>query len=377
MCTRTLVKMARKREGYKVVDNQGRKLKVYDWDYSFSFQTGMQGEFFLALGAKDIGKTFGLRLKCIDEFISSGYRFVEVCRTKSEREDVMSGYFDKIQSDGFYSDYLFKTEKDCGWIAKRPVGDDLPDWQLCMYFVALSAFQVEKRRTFTDMRRFIFDEAIIDKKDKYHRYLPNEYFILANLLDSITREQPNDTPFYKVYLLGNSVDLTCPYLRFLGIDKVPKFGYTFYRNKTVLLHYIEPWDADDRRARTLVGRMLDGTSEAAVVFDNEFSISGDGEIAPKTPNAKYAYALKFSGNVFAVWIDYKNSLFYICPKIPKGAGNVLALTKSDNRIDYQAVKRTDQYMKMLVEVYYANGIRYSSPAIRECFLEVLGFLGVH
>ena len=366
----------KKNKAYKVVSGKHGDIKVYNWDYSFSFQTGSQGEFFLALGAKDIGKTFGLRLACIEEFLKTKYRFVEICRTKSERDEVMAGYYDKIQSDGFFKDYLFKAEKNAGWIAKKPLDDEQPIWELCTYFVALSAFQVEKRRTFTDMRRFVFDEAVIDKKDKYHKYLPNEYFILANLLDSITREQPNDNPFYKIYLLGNSVDLTCPYLRFLGVDKVPKFGFTFYRNKTVLLHYIEPWDAADRRARTLVGRMLEGTSEASVVFDNEFSIAGDGEIAPKSSAAKYAYALKFAGNVFAVWIDYKQAIFYVCPKIPKGAGNVLALTKADNRIDYQAVKRTNQYMKMLVDVYYANGIRYSSPAIRECFLEVLGFLGI-
>ena len=214
----------------------------------------------------------------------------------------------------------------------------------------------------------------IDKKDKYHKYLPNEFFILANLLDSIDREQPGDKPFFKVYLLMNAVDLTCPYLRNLGINKPPKYGYSFYNNKNTLLHYVEPWDAEQRRAETLVGRMLAGSDESKIMFDNEFKTEGDKEIKKKPANAKYSFALVFQGMKFAVWIDYKQGYFYITEKVPKGSKNVFALTKRDNTIDYQAVKRTDSYMKTLVDVYYIGGIRYSSPALREAFLDVLGFL---
>ncbi len=353
-------------------------VKHYDWDATFSRQTGTQGEFCIVAGAKSIGKTFGLRLKCIDEFLKKGYRFVEISRTKAERDEIQDGYYSKIQHDGFYKDYLFKTEKNCGYIARKPIGeDDAPQWQLMTYFVALTAFQVEKRRTFTGMRRFIFDEAAIDKKDKYHKYLPNEFFILANLLDSIDREQPGDKPFFKVYLLMNAVDLTCPYLRNLGINKPPKYGYSFYNNKNTLLHYVEPWDAEQRRAETLVGRMLAGSDESKIMFDNEFKTEGDKEIKRKPANAKYSFALVFQGMKFAVWIDYKQGYFYITEKVPKGSKNVFALTKRDNTIDYQAVKRTDSYMKTLVDVYYIGGIRYSSPALREAFLDVLGFLGIY
>lgn len=352
-------------------------VKHYDWDATFSRQTGTQGEFCIVAGAKSIGKTFGLRLKCIDEFLKKGYRFVEICRTKAERQDVMNGYFDKIQHDGFFKEYVFKTEKDCGYIALKPKDDEAPDWELITYFVALTAFQVEKRRTFTGMRRFIFDEAAIDRKDKYHKYLPNEFFILANLLDSINREQPDSTPFFKVYLLMNAVDLSCPYLRNLGINKPPKYGYSFYNNKTTMLHYVEPWDANKRRSNTLVGRMLAGTEESKIMFDNEFSVEGDKEIRKKTSAAKFAYALVFQKMKFAVWIDYGQGYFYINEKVPKDAKNVFALTKRDNTIDYQAVKRTDSYMRTLVDVYYMGGVRYSSPAVRESFLEVLGFLGVN
>ena len=352
--------------------------RYYDWDATFSRQTGSQGEFCIVAGGKGIGKTFGLRLKCINEYLKKGYRFVEISRTKEERSQVEDGYFDKLQHDGFFIDYVFKVEKNQGFIAPKPPNDeDKPEWELICYFVALTAFQVEKRRTFTGMRRFIFDEAAIDSKDRYHRYLPNEFFILANVLDSVSREQANDAPFFKVYLLMNSCDLLCPYLRYLGVNKPPKFGYSFYNDKHTLFHYVEPWDSEERRASTLVGRMLSGSDEAKMIFDNEFATGDDRDIRKKPSNAKFQYGLVFAGMRYGVWIDYRRAYFYITDYIPKDAKTVFSLTKKDDTIDYQAIKRTDEYLKLLCDVYYNGGLRYSSPAIKQSFLELLEFLGVH
>lgn len=350
--------------------------KYYDWDKTMSYQTGTNGEICLVLGAKDIGKTFGLRLKCVNRFISHGERFCEICRTQEELKAVQAGYFDKLQNDGFFSDYVFKTESGCGYIAKRPVADEKPEYELICYFVALTNFQREKKRTYVKPRRFIFDECVIDSKDRYHRYLPDEFLILANILDSISRQQPGEDYQYNVYLLGNAVDLTCPYLQALGVNKLPEFGYSYYRQKTVLLHYVEPWDAQDRKAYTLVGRMLAGHDESAVIFDNEFRDETNGEIMRKTPNARYKFGFKWGRVTFAIWVDGKRGLWFVNSKMPKGAKNVYTLTKRDSSVNYTTVQKSSNLMQLLTQIYYVGGLRYESPSIREAFFEVLSFLGV-
>lgn len=351
--------------------------KFYDWQKTMSYQTGTNGEVCLVLGAKDIGKTFGLRLKCIDRYLKNDTEvFCEICRSESELKQVAPNYFTKICDEGFFSDYIFKVEKKCGYIAKRVAEGQKPQWKLLCYFVALSSFQTEKKRTFVRPRRFIFDEAVIDTKDRYHRYLPDEFFILMNLLDSISRQQPKDDYIYNVYLLGNAVDLTCPYLRYLGIDKLPRFGFSYYKNKSVLLHYVEPWDADDRRAYTLVGRMLDGHDESKVIFDNEFSDTTGREIAKKSSNAQYRFALAWGKLRFAIWIDSRRGIWYVTSKLPKGAANVYALAKKDSSLDYQMIQKANPLCEMLVKVYYIGGLRYESAHLREAFFEILSFLGV-
>ena len=350
--------------------------KFYDWNKTMSYQTGTNGEITLVLGAKDIGKTFGLRLKCVERFIKHKELFCEICRTNEELKAVSAGYFDKLQNEGFFTDYVFKTEKGAGYIAPRPPEGDKPQWQLICYFVALTNFQREKKRTYVCPRRFIFDEAVIDVKDRYHRYLPDEFLILANLLDSISRQQPGSDYSYNVYLLGNAVDLTCPYLRNLGINKIPEFGYSFYKDKTVLLHYVEPWDADDRRAYTLVGRMLQGHEESKVIFDNVFEDKTGREIMRKTPNARYKFAFVWGKMTFAIWADNKRALWFVTTKLPKDSGNVYTLAKKDSSINYSVVKKADPLAKMLSQIYYLGGLRYESPSVREAFFEILSFIGI-
>lgn len=351
-------------------------MKFYDWDKTMSYQTGTNGEHCLVVGGKDIGKTFGLRVKCIKRFIKAKERFVELCRTNIERDEVAPCYFEKIQAEGFFTDYVFEIRKNVGYIAKAPIGDEAPEWELLCYFVALTNFQREKKRTFVKPKRFIMDEAVIDSKDRHHRYLPDEFLILANLLDSISRQQPGDDYQYYVYYLANAVDFSCPYLFNFGITKVPEFGYSWFRNKTVLLHYVEPWDADDRKAYTLVGRMLQGHEESKVIFDNEFTDTTGGEIMRKTSNAQYKFAFKWGRMKFGIWVDHKQGLWFVTSKVPKGARNVYSLTKSDSSVKLQVMERTEPLAKLLVEIFKAGSLRYENAHVREGFFEVLGFMGV-
>lgn len=360
----------------------GTEHKFYDWPATFSRQTGTQGEICIVVGAKDIGKTFGLRLQCVSDYIKKGWRFAELCRSNEEVRAVKEGYFDKLQGEGFFKGYLFKVTGTVGYIAKEPSRDpetdeyvEKPRYNPICYFISLRNFQREKKRTYVNVKRFIFDEAIIDKKDRTHRYLPHEFLVLANILDSVSRQQP-DGEQYRVYLLGNACDLTCPYMRHLGIDKIPEFGYSFWNSKSTLLHYVEPWDREERESKTLVGRMLRGMAESDMIFGNKFNSDDTGDICKKSAAARYSYAIRFKDTVYAVWIDYGQGLCWISSKVPKGAGNIFALTKSDASIDYQAVDRSSDYLKLLNRFWYIQALRYESVAIRELFLSILDFLGV-
>ena len=348
--------------------------KYYDWDATLSRQTDTNGEICIVIGAKGIGKTFGLRKHCVSDYIKRKRRFCEICRTKEELKSVVQNYFDKLQNAGFFTDWQFRIEKNVGYIRKSKNDD----WEIICYFVALTAFQTEKKRTYANVYRFIFDEALIDRKDKYHRYLPDEFLILANILDSVSREQPDAQQHYKLYLLGNSCDLTAPYLQHLGVNSIPEYGYSYYKNKTVLFHYVEPWDSEERKRNTLVGRMLSGDSESSMIFDNVFADTSAGEVAKKSANARHAYSIKYCNDIFSIWIDYKTGLFYVLNSNIRKRDNkpIYTLTKKDATIDYTAVRKSEAVLQIINDMFYLGSIRYDSIATRDKFLTVLDFLGV-
>lgn len=348
--------------------------RYYDWNQVFSRQTGTHAETVIVLGARSIGKTFGLRLELVKRCIKSGNTFVNMSRTRDESKAIARGYFDKLQAEGFFSDCQFKVEGNVAYHA--PAGIEHPEWTALCYYTSLTTFQRDKQTTFANVRDVIFDEAVIDRRDRYHRYLPYEYSVFLDACYTVFREVPGDGIQRHVYILGNSCDLTCPYLAENGIRKPPGFGFHWYRDKSVLLHYVEPWDAEDRKANTLVGRMMAGDDAAKVAFDNIFDLGDVADIKPKSPNARFEWGMVFQKLKFGIWLDYKTGIAYMTDWIPKDAKPIYSLTKSDGTVNYTLVRKADGIMQSLLGMFYAGLLRYPDPATKEAFLEVLDFLGV-
>lgn len=347
--------------------------KYYDWGRTFSYQTGTQGEMCLVVGAKNIGKTFGLRLALLNRCISKGLRFVEVSRTKEESRMVSSGYLDKLQAEGFFRDYSYRVEGGSGILTHERSERELD----LISFVSLTEFQSAKRRTYLPSWLYIFDEAILDRDDRHHHYLPNEYFTLAKVIDSITREQYDRPMPVRCYLLGNPCDLTAPYFRYCGVRSVPDYGYSWHNNKNTLLHFVRPWATEERRVNTFVGRMLAGhAEESGQVFDNQFITGRSYEyVAPKSQRAKFQYGLVFNGESFGIWGDFDEDLFYVTRKCPKD-GRVYALTKRDMSIDYTLVDRAHSSLKVLIDLHFKQLLRFEDLALQDSFMRMLTFYGV-
>lgn len=349
--------------------------KFYDWDETLSHS---EARTFAVFGAKNIGKTFGLRVKSIERYLRTGLRMAEIDRTKSGIRTLSVGYFDKLQAEGFFSEYQFKTTAEEMYIRKS----EEEEWACMGYFVALTDLQAVKKRTILARGNLIFDEAVIDERNRrYHNYLPDEIGILANVVDSITRENELDpaTQTSRLFLLGNSCDLRTPYLEWLGIREIPeKFGYKWCRNKTALFHYPAPTNVEEKLRCTLSGQLMAGTMEAAMAFENSFG--GEDEkpfIKKKTSRATFFGGVVYQGTRFGIWADSHNGCMYVNKRIPENTERpIMYLTDRDGRVDYKAISRNDTFCKMLKGIYYEGLFRYDTVATKGSFMYLLSFLGI-
>lgn len=349
--------------------------KYYCWDKTLSYDADVT----MVIGARGIGKTFGLRKQCVLDNIKKGFRFIEVTRYKNELSVVSDGYFDRLSALDEFKNYMFKTDARYGYIADKVEENEKPIWKRICYFIALSDAQILKKRTFIKVKRIIFDEAILERRDRYHRYLSNEFGILANIVDTCSRERADNKSIRpRVYLLGNACDISNPYFAAYHVSSDLHYGYSWHKNKTFLLHYADPGDyAKDKAKNTVSGRMISGTESGDVALTNKFTNASSEFIAKKTKNAKFSIGIVCNGKKYGVWIDLKQGYYYITDKIPKNTGKpIYSLTREDASINYIAANRLSIVMRYVADMYYYNLLRYESLEIQNNFAEVLQMFGV-
>lgn len=358
----------------------------YDWDRTRSYDAPETW----VISWRTRGKTFGFRRDRIRDKIKRGHNFVEVVRHTEMIKGVdalQNGYFDKIDEVGLFPRHILKTHGTRAYIAPKPEDwDELdedgrrkarPDWDLMGYFVSLSSFQHTKRRTFANVRTVGMDEFLLETEaDQWHRYLPGEYELLMSVVSSCTRERA-DGPSPKLYLMANSASLVNPYFAHYGITREPPFGYSWWDEKNLLIHYERPTAEDvEAQARTVAGRRLAGSASGAMALENKFSQPGAEFFARKTSRARFAFGIAYHGDVWSAWLDEDEGLYYIQRGAPSDASPIYALTTRDSRINYVQAGRAQRALRGFVDLFYLGIVRYEDMACRDGFLKAMSLYGV-
>lgn len=353
----------------------------YPWNETL---TRGNADIVMVIGARGYGKTYGLRKQFIRDALK-GFRFVEIVRHKTQLKGddaVQNGYFDKLAQDPdiLKENIMLKTQGVRAYMARKPEkADDKPKWELIGYFVAITEAQTLKMRTFSNVKRILLDEAILERDNPYRRYIPNEWAKVASIVDTVSRERADDDSLKPtLYLLGNAVDLTNPYFAHFGIVREPKEGYSWHCNKTVLVHYVQNAEYSSAKLKgTVAGRMLAGSASAGENVDNRFRTIDSGAIGKKTPNAKLQFIVAYSGRSYGVWLDLSEGYYYITGTAKESANvPIYALTNSDMRPNYVMIQAVRKQLQGLADLYYLGIIRYDNEQTMNAFMKVLSTVGV-
>ena len=95
----------------------------------------------IAIGGNSIGKTYSFTYQCVKEFIKSGKEFGWIRRYETELKKAAANFFDDLVEHDEFPGYIFKTDKEHGYISKKPSGKDKPNWKVCFHF-----FRIEQAR---------------------------------------------------------------------------------------------------------------------------------------------------------------------------------------------------------------------------------------
>lgn len=350
----------------------------YDWEKTISYDA----EITMVIGARGIGKTFGIRKKAIQLYLNKGYRFVEVCRYKNELDDMTRGYFDRLSKLPEFNGYYFRSDTRYGYIGKKVLEDgDKKEkiiWELICYFIPLSGSQKMKKKTFDNVRYIIFDECVLDKSDRYHHYLPHEFNTLANVVDTVSRERADtDSIKPRIFLLGNACDISNPYMVAFNVGVDLNFGYRWYSNKKFLLHYVKDDEYSKRKSEETVAGHMYQISGDEIATGNIFNIGTNDFIQKKTPKSVFDFGIVYLGEKYGVWADYNIGLYFINRRIPNNTERpIFSLTLEDNRVNYIAARKASKVLQDFSEMHYYGILRYENAEIKNNFARVLTLLGI-
>lgn len=352
--------------------------RFYDWDHTLSHDARI----YMIVGAKGIGKTYGLRKKLLAWQHRRGELFLEAFRTMQERRDGMDEWTAKLLSGGDVPEgYEYQTRSRR--LVRHRVDEDgnrvkSAKDETCGYFVSLSELQNAKRGTYdAGTRNVLMDEAIIDRRlDNTRRYKPYEWETLAKVIDSVLREQTGDNRRTRLFLLANAVDLVNPYFQAAGIHKVPEFGYHWYLDKRMLLHYV-PNDGSYASAKedSLSAIMMSAVDSERMGIDSEFVDGHNKYVLDKRPRLlRYMFGIAFQGDRFGVW-ETADGYLYVDTRMSDGM-RAYALTCEDGAPNLVQARRSTGALKLLGEFYYLGYLRYETEYVRRTFLKAIASFGV-
>lgn len=328
----------------------------------------------LIIGARGLGKTYGVRRYMLEDYIKNGYCFVEITRYREENNDVAANYFDRIIEDNIFPDYDFRVRNKIA--EARHNGDS--EWRTCGYFIPLSLQQQKKKSTYVRVRNICMDEIIIDTDDRYHRYLKNEYEQLAKLVDTVTRERADDAGMRKprIFLLGNACDAFNPYFQHYDVPLEPSFGLQWLDGKTCLFDYIQDAAyAEAKTKHTVAGRMLKNNSD--MTAENRFKHHDTSFLAKPHAHAKLSYVFRWMHGDYGISIDLRCGYVFVCATYDRSTRvPCFAVTRDDNRLNYLTANIAKDIIKNLTEYYALGYLRYDTVQTQHAISDMLHAFGV-
>lgn len=330
----------------------------------------------LIVGGRNIGKTFSVRKHLIEDFLKNNKCFCNFSRYNTQKKAVSTGFFEKLQQEGYFLDYKFKQNKNECFISPNKKKEN---WERIGYFVALSSEPKIKEQTFSNCYNLVFDEAIIDQKNKaFYRYINNEWVTLANCVSSVTRELPNQEKTTRLFLMANAVDWNNPYFQHFKIPTDIKHG-THWLNpsKTAILDFLPTQEISrEINNNTLFGIMLENDQqEVNKMINNDFIMPSNEFLEQKPKKSSFIFGIAWNGSNYGIW-DGLNDNYYISTKIPQNTSkNIYALTLEDFTINYKLLKKCSRELAILSDLYANARLRFENLEQVVNFEQMLRNLG--
>lgn len=348
-------------------------LAYYVFDKLFSHN----GYYNFLIGARGLGKTYGIKKWAIRQGMEKGDEFIYLRRYKDELKTAKQSFFADVEIE--FPDYDFRFAGHLAQYSHIKKRDDKKrEWITIGYFMALSTAQSQKSVAFPRVKTIIYDEFIIEKGMVH--YLPNEAEAFTNFFNTVDRSKDKTRAFF----LANSATIDNPY--FVKYDIEPKAKVEWIKKFPVdvfsaegiksvrpfiVCHFADSADFKAGVYKTAFGQFIAASDPdyASYAVDNEFRDNNDNLLKLKNAEAGYSFSVETYGGTFSVWIDWKTRAYYIQNKRPQ---NELLFTLLPEKMveGKKLLFKNDPQLQMLRSAFKSGRVYFDKAQTRHAFLKI-------
>lgn len=307
------------------------------------------------------GKTFHFTKWAIDDFKKTKKQTIWVRRYGTELTDSEKGilvndrFIDAVKKEGLFPDDELTIEGSTL----------LVNGEVAIIFVALSTSRQLKSVNFPYVNKIIFDEFIVH--EGRNGYLKSEVELFLDLVETVFRLRDDG----RVVLLANSITIVNPYFLFFNLKPKKRFTAT----GQICVELFADSEYIEQKQKTRFGQLVKGTRYGAYAIENKWLLDTDTFIEDKTPKAEFMLAMKYNGEFYGFWVDYKAGLIFVNKQYDPSSYSLYCITKEDHEANLLLIKSLCESKRVERIVYaFRNGLlRFSDQQVKQQFYEFIGY----
>jgi hypothetical protein len=303
------------------------------------------------IGARGIGKTYGMKKYVINRFLKHGKQFLWLRRYKDELKSIPR-WFNDIRDE--FPGHEFKVKGRQFFV----------DGKLAGFAHPLSAWQSLKSDAFPDLETILYDEALREKDNS--GYIPNEPQALLNVMDTVFRLRDN----VRCICMSNAVTIVNPF--FLYFNIVPDIKKRYNAYNSVVVEIPDSIDFSIERRKTKFGQLIDGTEYGDMSLDNDFVNDSSVFIEKRSPDSKFIFAVVYKGMTMGVWLDQQKGLLYMDTSYDPSTKKIYALTTDDLQENIMLLNnwKNNYHLYKLVSAFKKGYLRFDNQVMRNVGYEM-------
>ena len=338
--------------------------------------------FYVIVGNRTAGKTYGCKKKGIDNFIKRGEQFAYVRRYEKDLKESLPTFFDDIIKNNEYPQYEFKVDGNKLYCRLKVDEDTKVAWtkdDICGYGIVLSTADNKKSISYPNVTLIIYDEFMLDSASSLQRYLKNEPRTLMNLYETIARPG-TEHPRCVMFMLSNSISINNPYfliwdLKMPEVDVADKNGKHIWHHPTrsIIVENVVKGEMVEAKKQHEFYSITKGTGYDDFSINNSFINDDDTFVEKRSSTAKPYFAFIYKDHKFGVWISMIEGLMWVSKQFDPGYPVVYSITMKDHKPNTMFLRSRRQaiHFNNFIQAYKDGCVRFEDVLIKSMCYEVI------